>query len=67
MAKATLEDLKNRAQRAIDTGEDIIYDVAAETSQMVGNVKHMRWFKVAVMNALIGTYAKYSHLDEVTA
>lgn len=63
MAKATLEDLKQRAKSAIERDEDFIYDVAAEHSQMVGNVKHMHWFKKAVMIALTETTAKYSHLE----
>jgi hypothetical protein len=32
---------------------DVVYDVAAETGQMVGNVKHMSWFRHAVAEAIM--------------
>ena len=40
------------AQEAIDNDDEVIYDVAAETGQIVGNVKHMDWFVQAVAEAL---------------
>lgn len=45
----TLADLEDAARRAIDRGDDLVYDVASESSQIFGNVKHMRWFRLAVM------------------
>lgn len=45
-----------------DAAPDVIYDVAAETGQMVGNVKHMRWFVLAVADAIHGELT-----DESTA
>ena len=40
------------ADVAIDADDDLIYDVAAECGQIVQNVQHMRWFRVAVAEAL---------------
>lgn len=67
MAKATIEDLKSRAESAIANDEDFIYDVASGVGQMVGNVRHMHWFKLAVMRALTEDTEKYSHLAEAVA
>lgn len=62
VAALTAEDLLARAEGAIERDEDFIYDVAAETGQMVGNVKHMRWFVEAVADWLIDNTGKWSHL-----
>jgi hypothetical protein len=35
-----------------DEYPDVVYDVAADTGQMVGNVKHMRFFREAVADAI---------------
>ena len=37
-----------RAEQAIDQDEHFIYDVAGNVGQDVNNVKHMRWFRLAV-------------------
>lgn len=58
----TVDDLLARARSAIERDERFIYDVAAETRQMVGNVKHMRWFIEAVANWLIDNTGRWSHL-----
>jgi hypothetical protein len=63
MAKATLTELLARAQSAIDRNEVRIYDVAANNGQIVGNVKKMEWFKLAVADDLIATTDKWSHLQ----
>ena len=59
----TIRDLMQRARSAINRDEEIIYDVAAEYDQQVGNVKHMRWFLMAVAEEIIVTNSKYSHLN----
>ena len=58
----TAQDLLSRAEEAIENDEDFIYDVAADVGQMVGNVKHMRWFLRAVANWLIEDTEEWSHL-----
>jgi rubrerythrin len=58
----TARDLLGRAEEAIENDEDFIYDVAADAGQMVGNVKHMRWFLHAVANWLIEDAEEWSHL-----
>lgn len=58
----TARDLLNRADDAIENGEDFIYDVAADVGQIVDNVRHMRWFQKAVANWLIENTKKWSHL-----
>jgi hypothetical protein len=45
------------AQRLIDSGDDIAYDVAANTGQIFGNVKHMQWFVNAVADEIAGEEA----------
>ena len=42
------------AQRLINSGDDIAYDVAANSGQIFGNVKHMQWFIDAVANEIAG-------------
>lgn len=58
----TVDDLRARAESAIERDEGFIYDVAGETGQMVGNVKHMRWFVEAVANWLIDNTGRWSRL-----
>lgn len=67
MPQMTLEDLTKRAENAIANEEDIVYDTAAEAGQIVGNVRHMHWFKRAVMRALTESYESYSHLADAVA
>lgn len=40
--------LMTLADQAICNDDTIIYDVAANFGQIVGNVKHMQWFRKAV-------------------
>lgn len=40
--------LLQQAKELIDADDPIIYDVAADRGQIVGNVKHMSWFAQAV-------------------
>lgn len=63
MAQPTLQELLARADTAITRNENRIHDVAANTGSIVGNVKHMRWFKCAVADDLIATTDKWSHLQ----
>lgn len=58
----TTEDLLARAESAIERDENFVYDVAVDSGQMVGNVKHMRWFVEAVANWLIDNTGKWSRL-----
>lgn len=57
-----LEDLRERAVNAIEKKETLVYDVASETGQIVGNVCHMRWFRLAVMRELAASSRRYAHL-----
>jgi hypothetical protein len=41
-----------KALRAIKRGDIVVYDVAANYDQLVGNVKHMSWFVDAVADEL---------------
>lgn len=46
------KSLMQRAEEAIENKDDIAYDIALENGQMFDNVKHMKWFKKAVAEAL---------------
>jgi hypothetical protein len=61
--KATLKDLFDRADRAIERGETIACDVAVEHCQIFDNVKHLDWFRRAVAKALTEEVRKYEHLE----
>ena len=61
--KATLKDLMARADACIEAENDLVCDVAAEHCQIVGNVKHMTWFRNAVAKELTETVRKYEHLE----
>ena len=63
MAKATIADLLDRTQQAIDNNENFIYDVAADSGQIVDNVKHMKWFRNEVAQHLIDNFKKWGHLS----
>ncbi len=63
MPKATLQELLARADTAITRNETRIHDVAANTGSIVGNVKHMRHFKLEVADDLIATTEKWGHLQ----
>lgn len=60
--KKTLQQLLNRADAAIAGKEDFVYDVAAESWQIVGNVGHMRWFRLAVAEELAERHVCWEHL-----
>lgn len=63
---ATADDLGGAAALAAadalsdvhDEYPDVVYDVAAETGQMVGNVKHMRFFREAVAEAIAAEWSE---------
>ena len=64
MSKPTLDDLMARARSAIENKEAFIYDVASVTGQIVGNVAHMRWFRLSVAQEIADTTKKWAHLAE---
>jgi hypothetical protein len=47
------ENAMAAAREAIERGDDIIYDVAANAGQIVDNVKHMTWFQEEVARAIL--------------
>lgn len=51
-ASSVLRDKIQQAREAIERGDEICYDVAAEHGQIFDNVKHMRWFIEAVSEQL---------------
>ncbi len=59
---ATLQELADRARQAIEREEDFVFEVAGEACQMFDNVKHMRWFRVAVALWLTENVHKWEHL-----
>ena len=63
MAKATLDDLKRAVERHIERRSDHAYDCAANSGQLLDNVKHMDWFKKALARWLIDHQGKYAHLE----
>ncbi len=64
MPKATLQELLARADSAIARNENLIHDVAANSGSIVGNVKHMRFFKLEVADELVARTEKWSHLQK---
>lgn len=60
--KTTLRNLGERALSAIEKREHFIYDIAAESGQIVDNVAHMTWFKIEVARWLINNVSAYEHL-----
>jgi len=44
--------LMEEANEAIERGDAIVYDTASDSGQIVGNVKHMEWFRQAVARAI---------------
>ena len=59
----TMKDLTEKVNRDIEADKPYIYDVAAEHSQIVDNVKHMTWFKKAVAAYITENVQAYSHLE----
>lgn len=58
----TLQDLKQRAQRAIDNEESFVFDICADSGQIFDNVKNMRWFKQEVCQYLIDNVKSFNKL-----
>lgn len=48
LADSITPELANQARELIELDDPIIYDVAADIGQIVGNVAHMSWFVRAV-------------------
>jgi hypothetical protein len=46
------QSLIEEASEAIERQDEIVYDVASDSGQIVGNVKHMEWFRHAVALAI---------------
>ena len=44
--------LASSLPKAIEKNDDVVYDVASGRGQIVGNVKHMPWFREAVADEL---------------
>ncbi|MBC8737014.1 hypothetical protein F6X40_09355 [Paraburkholderia sp. UCT31] len=59
-----MQDLEARATQAIEDEEEMCFDVAANVGQMFGNVKHMQWFRRALMLDICESDASYSHLRD---
>jgi len=55
------EETLQLAQKLIDDGDEICYDVAANQGQMFDNVKHMRWFVKAVAEEVAGMEKEYDN------
>lgn len=51
-SRIEMNNLKEKAQRAIDHRDSVCFAICAECSQIFDNVKHMRWFLKAVMREL---------------
>lgn len=62
MPKPTMKELGERARRAIERREAFVYDVAAESGQIVGNVAGMRWFVREVARWLTLNVKRWQHL-----
>lgn len=61
----TREDLRRRAEEAIERGEEWCIDLACDNGNLYDNVKHMQWFLRACMQELIDTTEQWSHLGGV--
>lgn len=59
----TWADVLTSAQKYIDDDHDIIYDVALNIGQIVGNVKHMKWFRHRVALELRDTLSKFEDVE----
>jgi hypothetical protein len=44
----THEEAIAQARELIEQDDQLIYDVAANLGQIVANVKHMAWFRIAI-------------------
>lgn len=62
--KKPLRDLLERADREIENGTTLAYDVAADNGQILQNVGHMRWFRKLIMQEIAGSVKAYGHLLE---
>ena len=62
-AKYTWADVLTSAQKYIDDDHDLIYDVASNLGQIVGNVKRMPWFRYRVALELRDTLKKFEDIE----
>ena len=51
--------IRERVDSLIEAGADVVYDIAAETQSIVGNVAHLDWFKNAIAEELINSTSKW--------
>ena len=61
--KYTWADVLRTAQEYIDRDDDLIYDIASDVGQIVGNIKHMPWFRYRVALALRDTLSKFANIE----
>lgn len=52
MSKLAANPFLSDALELIEADDEYIYDVVANVGQIVGNVRHMRWFARAVAESL---------------
>lgn len=64
--KTTIEELLARAKGIADQRpwNSIAFAVAEENFQIIGNVAHMYWFRVAIAVELTKRQKKWAHLQE---
>lgn len=60
--EALQADLQAATDRALTQDSELLYDVASAVGQIVGNVKHMHWFRVAVAQEIAARTPKYAPL-----
>ena len=63
MPKATIADLYRVVDWRLEHPDTLVYDLLADTGQMLDNVRHMRWFRNAIAQALIDNVKRYAHLS----
>jgi len=61
--KYTWADVLRTAQEYIDRDDDLIYDVAMNVGQIVGNVKRMPWFRHRIALELRDTIKKFEDVE----
>jgi hypothetical protein len=53
LATKAMSDLMDRSS---ENDFDFLHDIASDNGQMLGNVKHMRWFRDTVTEALLDEF-----------
>jgi hypothetical protein len=52
MKKISLDQALEKAEKAIERGDERCFDLAVEYGQIFDNIKHMRWFIQIVAETL---------------